>query len=62
MDIDWPRTIGAGAITLAVVAAIYIADAREALAHGEDPVGASLLVLGTLPGVALGIAIANLIP
>lgn len=60
MDIDLPRTVGAGAITVAVVAAIYLADIREAGLLGETPIGPGLIITGALGGVALGLLAANL--
>lgn len=60
MDIDWPRTVGAGAITVAVVAAIYLADIREAGLLGETPIGPGLIITGTTGGVGVGLLIANL--
>lgn len=60
MDIDLPRTVGAGAITVAVVAAIYLADVREAWLLGETPIGPGLIITGATGGVALGLLAANL--
>lgn len=60
MDIDLPRTVGAGAITVAVVAAIYLADIREAGLLGETPIGPGLIITGTTAGVGVGLLIANL--
>ncbi|MBB5495807.1 hypothetical protein [Nocardiopsis metallicus] len=61
MDIDWPPTIGTGAITAAVIAAIYIAEVREALRCGEEPIGPALVIIGALAGIGVGLLIANLI-
>mgnify|MGYP001240454370 CR=1 FL=1 len=61
MDIDWPRTIGTGAITAAVLAAIYIAEVHEALRCGEEPVGPAVVIIGALAGIVCGLVAANLL-
>lgn len=58
MDIDWPRTIGTGGLTLAVLMAVYVADRLEATSLGEPSAGPWVLTGGVL-GVALGVLIAN---
>nr|WP_192962908.1 hypothetical protein [Nocardiopsis sp. 90127] len=61
MDIDWPPTIGTAAITALVLAAIYIAETREALRYGDPPVGLALIISGGLAGIAVGLLAANLL-
>ncbi|CAL9611247.1 hypothetical protein [Nocardiopsis dassonvillei] len=58
MDIDWPRTIGAGGVTLAVMVAVYVADYLEAVNLGEPSAGPWPLAGGVL-GVVLAMLIAN---
>ncbi|KOX11840.1 hypothetical protein [Nocardiopsis sp. NRRL B-16309] len=59
VDIDWPRTIGAGGVTLAVLVAVYVADFLESEGLDEPPAGLWPLI-GGVPGVVLGMLIANL--
>lgn len=59
MEIDWPRALAVGGITAAVMAAIYLADACEALRSGEDPAGCAPLV-GVAAGLVVGLLAANL--
>ncbi|MEV2276179.1 hypothetical protein AB0I72_11375 [Nocardiopsis sp. NPDC049922] len=58
MDIDWPRTLTTGGLTLALLVAVAVADYLEAARVGDIPAG-PVPVIGGLAGIVVGLAVAN---
>lgn len=58
MDIDWPRTIAAGGVTLVILTAVCVADYFDTDGFDEVPPGAWLYPVG-VAGVVLGLVVAN---